>query len=75
MPSSGDHRDIYASTSEGLGAQALRIRSRGHTRRAAWASTTDPTRLGLADGGDRAWHGESRGWKLDDPWAYRYFEL
>jgi uncharacterized protein len=20
------------------------------------------------------WHGESRGWKLDDPWAYRYFE-
>ena len=21
------------------------------------------------------WHGESRGWKLDDPWAYRYFEL
>lgn len=21
------------------------------------------------------WHGESRGWKLSDPWAYRYFEL
>ena len=21
------------------------------------------------------WHGESRGWKLDDPWAYRYFEV
>ena len=20
------------------------------------------------------WHGESRGWKLTDPWAYRYFE-
>ncbi|QNN53955.1 amidohydrolase family protein [Nocardioides mesophilus] len=20
------------------------------------------------------WHGESRGYKLDDPWAYRYFE-
>ncbi len=20
------------------------------------------------------WHGESRGWRLDDPWAYRYFE-
>ena len=20
------------------------------------------------------WHGESRGWKLDDPWAVRYFE-
>ncbi len=20
------------------------------------------------------WHGDSRGWKLDDPWAYRYFE-
>ena len=20
------------------------------------------------------WHGESRGWQLDDPWAYRYFE-
>src|SRR6476659_7285455 len=21
------------------------------------------------------WHGDSRGWRLDDPWAYRYFEL
>src|SRR4029079_8621003 len=21
------------------------------------------------------WHGESRGWKMDDAWAYRYFEL
>ena len=21
------------------------------------------------------WHGDSRGWKLDDPWAYRYFEV
>ena len=21
------------------------------------------------------WHGESRGYKLDDPWAYRYFEV
>ena len=21
------------------------------------------------------WHGESRGWKLNDPWAYRYFEV
>ena len=21
------------------------------------------------------WHGDSRGWKLDDPWARRYFEL
>lgn len=21
------------------------------------------------------WNGDSRGWKLDDPWAYRYFEL
>jgi hypothetical protein len=21
------------------------------------------------------WHGDSRGWKLSDPWAYRYFEL
>ena len=21
------------------------------------------------------WYGESRGWKLDEPWAYRYFEL
>ncbi len=20
------------------------------------------------------WHGDSRGWRLDDPWAYRYFE-
>ena len=20
------------------------------------------------------WHGDSRGWKLDDPWAHRYFE-
>ncbi|MST33218.1 amidohydrolase family protein [Acidimicrobiaceae bacterium USS-CC1] len=20
------------------------------------------------------WHGDSRGWKLDDPWAYRYLE-
>ncbi|MCF7553713.1 amidohydrolase family protein [Pseudonocardia sp. WMMC193] len=20
------------------------------------------------------WHGESRGWKLDDPWSYRYLE-
>lgn len=20
------------------------------------------------------WHGESRGWKMSDPWAYRYFE-
>ena len=20
------------------------------------------------------WHGESRGWKMDDPWAYRYLE-
>jgi predicted TIM-barrel fold metal-dependent hydrolase len=20
------------------------------------------------------WHGASRGWRLDDPWAYRYFE-
>lgn len=21
------------------------------------------------------WNGDSRGWKLDDPWAYKYFEL
>jgi hypothetical protein len=21
------------------------------------------------------WHGDSRGWKLDDPWSYKYFEL
>ena len=21
------------------------------------------------------WHGDSRGWRLDDPWAYRYFEV
>ncbi|GAB3301698.1 amidohydrolase family protein [Parasphingorhabdus pacifica] len=21
------------------------------------------------------WHGESRGWKLDDPWSYRYLEM
>ncbi len=21
------------------------------------------------------WHGDSRGWRLDDPWSYRYFEL
>ena len=21
------------------------------------------------------WNGESRGWRLDDPWAYRYFQL
>src|SRR5262249_41181869 len=20
------------------------------------------------------WRGDSRGWKLDDPWSYRYFE-
>jgi predicted TIM-barrel fold metal-dependent hydrolase len=20
------------------------------------------------------WHGDSRGWRLDDPWAYRYFD-